>query len=274
MAVPEPDPLNRPSQPARSITWWMQSRPRFLIPLALVVALVTLIGPFARSAAIINGPVVSPAPSWIAAFVSPDGIAHCTGALIAPNLVITVKHCDPPAYAQIVIGRSDVKDATGSAPVGIASSINHPTTDLALHILKQSVNLAPLAIGSDDPSSDPMSFIPFTVYGYGRTNDLNQPTPATDGLLRSAVGEITACATDIDTLTPNFCLKPVKIAAPCSGDSGAPLVASNHLMGILTSNIVKKDHQQCLGSGWGAISVPNREIKQWVDDVMNANPPS
>jgi secreted trypsin-like serine protease len=243
------------------------TRKRPLLLLAMVAS-VFLVNPFVRSAAVINGTVVDPAPSWAVALAT-DTSPICSGVLIAPNLVLTAGHCR--AASQALIGRSDLQNLSTGATARVAHVIGHSTKDLAVIVLDRSVSLTPIAIGSDDPISDTMSFVPFTFYGYGRTNDLSGSTPNVDGRLRSAVGLIATCNPAYGLSAPEFCVKSQKITSPCQGDSGGPLVASNHLMGIFKAVFVPSGNPRCVGSDWRVISVPNREIKQWVDDVMEVN---
>jgi trypsin len=198
----------------------------------------------------------------------------CAGALVSPNVVLTVKHCDAPSGSQVFVGRSDLRNDTEGVVTGLARKIDFPPEggDLAALILDRSVTQAPIPLGSDDPISAEMSFIPFTVYGYGRTNDATEPKPIIDGRLRSAVGEVTTCG-EYRVSKFTFCLTPQKTSAPCQGDSGGPLVASGHLMGLHHTHIIANSHT-CYGGTWAATSVPNSEIKKWVDDVIAANPSS
>jgi hypothetical protein len=241
--------------------------------LTLVAATVALAGPFARSAAIVNGPVVDPAPSWAAAFVGADGEPYCAGVLISPKLVLTAKHCAQESNDRVVIGRSAVQNGGAGEQTGIAHTIDHSQADLAIRVLDRSVNLPPLSIGSGDPSSDPMSFVPFTVYGYGVSNEMTESPLIYDGKLRTAVGLVSTCNSRLDAQAPRFCLKPQSIQAPCKADSGAPLVASNHLIGIF-NGFFWTGQKRCVGSDWVATSVTNSSIKKWVNDTIAANPSS
>lgn len=266
------DTYDRTTQRNRSSTQGTRRRALVLMVLALVAATVAIAGPFARSAAVVNGPVVDPAPSWAAAVVGPE--SSCSGALVSPNVVLSLKHCEAPSGTVVIVGHSDPRNSPADARIGIARRIDNPQEDLAAFVLDRSVTLAPIPLGSDDPLSAQMSFIPFTVYGYGRANDVNEPKPILDWRLRSAVGEVTRCNPRYDVSRFEYCLKPQKISAPCHGDSGGPLVASGHLMGLFTMYIGEADPLVCVGADWVAISVPNSEIKQWVNDTIAANPPS
>jgi hypothetical protein len=264
--------LDRTTQRIQSAAQGTRRRVLALVILALVAAAVAIVGPFARSAAVVDGPVVDPAPSWAAAVVAPQSM--CAGALVSPNVVLTLKHCETPSGTAVVVGQSDARNSPVDARIGLARRTDHPQEDLAALVLDRSVTQAPIPLGSDDPLSAEMSFIPFTVYGYGRTNDVTEPKPIIDGRLRSAVGEVTRCNPRYDVSRFEFCLKPQKISAPCRGDSGGPLVASGHLMGLFSMVISEADPIVCVGADWAAVSVPNGEIKKWVNDVIAANPSS
>lgn len=246
---------------------------RLLVGMAFLSVLVAgLVVP--RSQAIVNGGTSDAAPSWAAAFLTPNGDIYCAGALIAPNLVLTAKHCDPGSNDHVAIGRSTAQySGDGTAGIRIRDTIRHPQQDLAIHVLDRSMSLTPISIGSGDPSSDQMSFLPFTLYGYGRTNDVTESPPVYDGRLRTAVGLVSTCDNRFGIAAPQFCLKPQGIQAPCRADSGAPLVVSNHLMAVFFSYAWVGENR-CVGSDWTATSVTNRDIKQWVNDAIAANPPS
>ncbi|HEY6794129.1 MAG TPA: trypsin-like serine protease, partial [Kineosporiaceae bacterium] len=258
-------------------TRWIRSaalgtRGKVGVLVALVAAIVTIAGPFDRSAAVVNGPVVDPAPSWAAAVVAPESV--CSGALVSPTVVLTAKHCEAPSGTVVVVGHSDSRRSPVDARIGIVRKIDAPQEDLAALVLDRSAAQAPIPLGSDDPLSAEMSFIPFTAYGYGQANDVTEPRPTLDGRLRSAVGLVATCNPRYEVSRLEYCLKPQKISGPCPGDSGGPLVASGHLMGILTTYISTAHPIICTGADWLAVSVPNREIKKWVNDTIAANPPS
>jgi hypothetical protein len=116
-----------------------------------------------------------------------------------------------------------------------------------------------------------MSFIPFTLYGYGQSNDVTESPEVYDGRLRTAVGLVATCDARVDARVPTFCLKPPSIQAACSADSGAALVASGRLIGVLLS-FFWVGVKRCVGSDWVATSVTNGQIKQWLNDTIAANP--
>lgn len=242
---------------------------RLFLALAVAVAALSVGTPGGRSAAVINGSPPDAAPPWVAALRRVT--VRCSGALIAPNLVLTAKHCDPSNARIITVGRADAAHEGEGEVAAVDGVVEHPTEDLAIHILHRSVSLSPLPIGSDDPSAGNMSFVPFTLYGYGRTNDVAEPEPVVDGKLRTAVGLVSACSTGRTSTPREFCLKSQSIQSPCKGDSGAPLVASGHLLGVYKQF---RPAASCLGAEWIATSVGAPDIKKWLNDTMAANPPA
>ncbi len=259
-----PDPAPSPS-PSRSRRARRTVRSRIVAVLGLAVAASAAVaaGPVAHSQAVIDGPVVDPAPSWAAAVLGSGTL--CSGALVAPNLVITAGHCD--ARTKVSVGGSKVY-GPGSDVVGVTKVVPYAGADVALLVLDRSLSRETLAIGSDDPSRDPLSFVPFTVYGYGSTT--LEGTGA--GYLRSAVGEVTTCNPVYGTSAPVFCMRPEKSSIPYRGDSGSPLVAANHLMGIYTAVLRADGKTGSIGADWVAVSIPHRGVRQWVDDTAKQNP--
>jgi hypothetical protein len=246
---------------------------RVLLLLVLLAGGLAMMAPVGRSAAVVNGVTASPTPSWAVGLVTSSGDIYCSGVLVAANLVLTAKHCTPGGRDRVVIGRSALQNGGEGSQVAVTHTIDHPQEDLSIAVLDRSVGQAPLSIGSGDPSSDQMSFIPFTLYGYGRTNEVTESPPVYDGYLRTAVGLVSGCDSRSGVGAPRFCLKPQSIQSPCRADSGAPLVASGHLIGIFTS-FFWVGQEKCVGSDWVATSVTNTAVKQWVNDTITANPPS
>jgi hypothetical protein len=253
--------------------WCREPFVRLFLALAVAVATLSVGTPAGRSAAIVNGSPVSPAPSWAVEISGPGG-RLCSGALIAPDLVLSAApgHCPDPARGTTVaaIGRSDATNQGEGGRATIIRSFAHPSQDLGIYELDKTMILPPIEIGSDDLSVGSPSQIPLTLYGYGRITELTEPQ-VLDHRLRTAAGFVKGeCSQD----RPRFCLMPQSIQGPCPGDSGGPLVASGVLLGIYLGNLGNLQGVRCVGKSWYAVSVAAPEVKKWVNDTMAANPPA
>jgi Trypsin len=251
----------------------VRSRPLRRV-LALMAALGLLVGvPVARSSAIINGNTPTTSPSWAVNLLRVEGrtaIPVCSGVLIAPNLVLTAEHCDgmfgdkPPRIA--AIGRADLNAASTGRSTTVVATYSHSWADLAVMQLREPIDLAPIQISSDDAASGPAR-IPYTVYGYGRVNDLPQERRF-DGRLHTAVALTAACPPDVASST--FCLVPPSIQAPCEGDSGGALVNAK---GALSGVIVEIDRQtetSCLGASWRGVATGG-PLRAWLNQMIDAH---
>ncbi|HEY6795895.1 MAG TPA: trypsin-like serine protease [Kineosporiaceae bacterium] len=231
-------------------------------------------GPATRSSAIINGNTPDAAPSWAVNLLSWDGqelAPQCSGVLIAPNLILTVAHCEVvgknPGFAYI--GRANPNPTSTGAAEWVVAAYPHSSEDLAVAQLREPVQLIPIKISSDDAAGN-TRHIPYTVYGYGKTKDLTQPG-GIDGILRRAVGLIAACPPDAKVLPPDFCLTSPSIQAPCSGDSGGPLVnPDGELVGISKGVLHPSGKATCLGSYWRTVATGG-SMRAWIQQMIDAH---
>lgn len=232
--------------------------------------------PSDRSSAIINGSPDDSAPSWVAILAAlpgdGDGTGLCSGALIAANLVISAKHCgDPTPNSATSVGQSQPMSAAARGSGGpLTERFVHPTLDLAIYKLERPLPTTPVKIGSVDPTREPGSQIPLTLYGYGSVSEL--PRPSWDYKLRTAVGLVSAC--NDSRSAPWFCLKPQSIQVPCIGDSGGALVASGMLVGVYGGTVTDpRKPLRCIGNNWVAVSVTDPDVRAWINGIIISNPP-
>lgn len=234
--------------------------------------------PVARSAAIINGNTPEPAPSWAVALIGKNG-HRCSGVLIAPNLVLTAKHCvGSPQDIGAVIGRGNLVELRQGETVGVEDSYPHDTSDLAVLRLGVSTGHTPIQRSPDDVTTL-SGEIPLTLYGYGRNTEVSAPY-SNDNLLHSAsyyaatglVNQISdpSCSRFV---RPRFCLTPVSIQAGCSGDSGGPIVnPQGQLTGIYTGSRLKLGidlrYERCLGTKGLAESTGHAAVTNWITDMI------
>ncbi|NYT95715.1 trypsin-like serine protease [Salinispora sp. H7-4] len=170
-----------------------------------------------------SDPVPDGAHSFTAKITFGD-ISACSGALIAPNWVVTAKSCFveggapvaagvPTQPTTVVVGRTDLTAPTGHETQAV-SIVPHPDRNLALvRISRPMVDIPAIPITAAEPASAET----LTVSGYGRT-----ATEWVPNRLHAApftVQEIDPELISIDGATAD--------ATICKGDAGGPVFREN-----------------------------------------------
>lgn len=157
----------------------------------------------------------------VVGIVDATGRLTCTGAVIAPHVVLTAAHCTQPSLkgATVVFGPTS---AAPTAHVAVAESIAHPSfdpstlaDDVAILVLASSSPASSLPFATTAPGA---SFIgsSIDIVGYGETAG----GAADTGTKRSGTAVVTAL--DATTLT----VQPGP-SEPCEGDSGGPALVGS-----------------------------------------------
>lgn len=171
---------------------------------------------------------------------------YCSGVFVAADKVLTARHC---------------ADLAG-APDAIVSSDNYVSPILAADTHEE-VDLMLLSVEGDDPP-EPLPTVQSMVSGswlgrraviggFGRTADFAA------GERHFSVQTIVATADRIET-------EPIGSFAPCSGDSGGPLIGRG-VDGVRVLGLLSTTSPDCRGSSaftavaslggwWGATSTP------------------
>src|SRR5579862_7244048 len=173
-----------------------------------------------------------------AAAVIVNGVATCSGVLVAPDLVVTAGHCcgdpgstlDPPPD-HVRVGAVTLSDATDGETIAIAQVIAHPNIvtdlDVGVLVLAQPAAEAPRALATGWAAAEARDGAPAVIAGWGETS-----ATATTGsdVLQEAVATIVEGSCTSTALGCRAGLMPGgELRAggggtdTCGGDSGGPL---------------------------------------------------
>ncbi|GIE48988.1 esterase [Amorphoplanes nipponensis] len=214
--------------------------------LAPVAALSLLLSTAGAATAIANGEPVPDGRYRFAVKLTMTGIptadggrrnSACSGALIAPQWVITAGHCFRDAdnvrvsrpvadLTTATVGRTDLTGA-GGHELEVVAVIQSPTADVSLARLAEPVrDVRPLRVGHRPPELGAV----VRVTGYGSTTSVN-PAPVT----RLRTGQMTVVSLS-DSVTGLRGYAPQSDTTPCPYDSGAPFFLERaHARPVLVS---------------------------------------
>ncbi|HET6707403.1 trypsin-like serine protease, partial [Amycolatopsis sp.] len=210
--------------------------------------------------------VADGADPFAARIVADDGAAGCSGALVAPDWVITAKRCfgenvvegPPPRPARVSLGPKVPAPNPGDILVlpTVTRLVPHPDRDVVLALLARrpgspAVPAVPIATGA------PAAGEQLRVAGFGRT--ATEWVPGRLTTAPSAVQGVTAASVDF----------AVAGGDPCKGDAGAPVLRERGGQAELVAVTSTSWQRGCLaetGTRGGATATRVDDLGAWIKD--------
>ena len=170
---------------------------------------------------IIGGSTASDAPWGAQVYWSTQGFA-CSGTIIAAQWVLTARHCLNTSGMYVRVGSLNLGQGTQAA---VDSTAVAPSGDILLLHLVNPVNATYITLGSADPAVGDTN----QIYGWGRTQGSNPPSP----VLKTANVTVTGTSTDAFS-GPAIASQGVDGSA-WHGDSGGPEIAGGVQVGVCST---------------------------------------
>jgi secreted trypsin-like serine protease len=269
--------------------------------------------PAPATASVIGGRTVSIAElPWLAFVAAQPEKAEafsCTGAVIAPRIVLTAGHCIQkperlgafsPSIFRVVTGVADLRDAARTNVSTVSRAIFYPTfetaevqVDAGLLVLSTPVAVPSLRLAGSADAALLRAGTPLSIAGWGVTRSGAKKGPAVlraGGLVVRPPG---SCRRSVEPIEPYYSTVSQLCAldtagrkvSGCFGDSGGPAVATGAdgapvAVGIIASGAPKCDpgFPNILTrvdriSGWASAWVAKLEAGGPTPPVPQAAPP-
>ncbi len=209
---------------------------------------------------------------------SPSHGWYCTGALIAPNAVLTAAHCAGGVVGQRILVGADVSDTANVKLYNVIESVSYPVhnkpddNDLAILILKESVQGVVPAQPADDKMITAAHSV--LVVGFGSTDPEGKMGRGKKRMVEVPIRSYSCEGVD---RVKFGCFEGLELVAigvdrdSCEGDSGGPAYVEYkgryYLAGVTSRGVGSK-------CGDGGIYVRVDKYATWIyQEVLPLYPP-
>ncbi len=196
---------------------------------------------------IIGGKPAADAP-WAVQVNWDDTGFECSGTSVAPQWVLTARHCVNPAGMTVLIGSNKLGEGTKAT---VDDKIVDPVGDMALLHLTDPVQTTYVTLADEDPKVGAIN----EIYGWGKTD----PTSGPADVLMTARVKVTSLDCQDAQQGKAICSTGINGTA-YNGDSGGPEMASGVEVGVCSTGDDDAKAQQY------ASVAANRD---WIRQIAN-----
>ncbi|MEV4343745.1 trypsin-like serine protease [Actinoplanes sp. NPDC049596] len=228
---------------------------RILVP--VVAAVAAFAAPALPAQAIVGGKIATYGP-W-AVRLYEDGQPTCTGAVVAPQWVITAAHC-------VRFDNTDIRLRVGNLDQRLGREVKRipdqtyftPDADVALVRIPR-VKAEPLPIAG---ASAPVGTV-MTVQGWGATCEPDESSCQSNRLREATVRVIDHADPRCDLLAGanDYCADK-KSGLPVGGDSGAPAFVRTCGKAVITGVFTASDRQSTVAVADAA------RLRSWIEQTI------